>query len=232
MKTSFLQQRIVPVFRAAAIIVIVIATGLFLGAGVSQMVRAATQQPADLPNDDIAAQAVRDWLRDTKSLKADFLQQGADGQAVCGELTLKQPGQVRFEYEPSVELLIVAREGSIYFIDYEVKQVSRYPIKETPLAPLLRPQSLDEVPFRAVEITDGVGKGTLYVTSEDPEHREYGTLTMVFTRTGPKSVALNAWSVLDGQGNLTQITLENVRENVDVASATFKFKDPRRRAPR
>ncbi|MEO0413302.1 MAG: outer membrane lipoprotein carrier protein LolA [Pseudomonadota bacterium] len=215
--------------RAAALIMFAIVAGLFLGAGVSQMVRAQVDAaPINAPEAPAAAD-VRAWLKSTRSLNADFTQQGADGQFVRGTLSLQQPGRLRFEYEPSVEMLIVAREGTIYFIDYEVNQLSRYPIKETPLAPLLNPDVIDTVPLRVTEVVNANGDARIYVTSEDPKHREYGTLTMVFERTGPKGVSLRSWSVLDGQGNLTQITLSNVRENVEIAQAAFKFRDPRRK---
>lgn len=233
MKLDMARQTASQMLRGALLIVFAILAGLFLGAGVSQVVRAEDDLgAAELPQTAGETQ-VRAWLKTTRSLNADFSQQGADGKFVRGTLTLEQPGRVRFEYEPSVPMLIVAREGSLFFIDYEVNQLSRYPIKETPLAPLLNPEVIDTAPLRVTEVINRDGSASLYVTSEDPKHREYGTLTMVFDRTAAGKVALRSWSVLDGQGNLTQITLENVRENVEVADATFKFRDPRRtRGPR
>ncbi|MEM7569736.1 MAG: outer membrane lipoprotein carrier protein LolA [Pseudomonadota bacterium] len=215
--------------RAAALIVFAVLAGLFLGAGVSQIVRAQTLPAISAEGESQAADDVRAWLKSTRSLTADFLQQGADGQFVRGKLTLAQPGKVRFEYEPSVEMLIVARDGALFFIDYEVNQLSRYPINETPLAPLLDPDVIDTVPLSVQEVAEGANAGSIYVTSTDPKHREYGTLTMVFERIAPGEVNLRSWSVLDGQGNLTQITLTNAQANVEVADAAFKFRDPRRR---
>lgn len=228
----------VAVLKSAVMIAGVIAGGLFLGAGVSQIVRAQPVTPsadtADTATLQSAATAdVKRWLRETTSLKADFVQQGVDGSIVRGTFTMQQPGQMRFDYEPSVEMLIVADGKSVYFIDYEVRQLSRYPLKETPLAPLLKLDELNTLDLQAIEVRDGPMAGTLAVTSKDPKHREYGVLTMMFERVSPEGkLALRGWSVLDAQGNLTQITLQSTQENVQIAKNAFKFKDPRRRGPR
>lgn len=229
----------VAVLKSAVMIAGVIAGGLFLGAGVSQIVRAQPLPPSDGPaqtaidGQSTATDDVKRWLRDTMSLKADFVQQGVDGSIVRGVFTMQQPGQMRFDYEPSVEMLIVADGKSVYFIDYEVRQLSRYPLKETPLAPLLKLDELNTLDLEAIEVRDGPMAGTLAVTSRDPKHREYGTLTMMFERVSPEGkLALRGWSVLDAQGNLTQITLQSAQENVQIAKNAFKFKDPRRRGPR
>lgn len=226
------------VLKSAVMIAGVVAGGLFMGAGLSQIVRAQTLAPvADKAKAETlqskATDDVKRWLRETKSLKADFVQQGVDGSIVRGMFTMQQPGQMRFDYEPSVDMLIVADGKSVYFIDYEVRQLSRYPLKETPLAPLLKLDELETLDLDAIEVRDGPMAGTLAVTSKDPKHREYGTLTMMFERVSPDGkLALRGWSVLDAQGNLTQITLQSAQENVQIAKNAFKFKDPRRRGPR
>lgn len=217
--------------KSAVMLALIVVGGLALGAGLSQVVRAAEVEGA--VTSQTAAEDVKRWLKETKSLTADFTQQGADGQLVRGTFTLQQPGQMRFDYEPSVEMLIVADNGSLYFIDYEVRQLSRYPIKQTPLAPLLRLDGIDALELEALEMEGGPMAGTIAVTSRDPKHREYGTLTMIFGRDmESQKLNLRAWTVLDGQGNLTQITLNNIAENIVVADNAFDFKDPRKRGPR
>lgn len=239
-KSADMKLYALAVLKSAALLVGIVAGGLFLGAGVSQIVRAETLQVAAAPQSNLdnnntatTTRDVKNWLRDTQSLQAEFVQQGVDGSFVRGTFTMQQPGQMRFEYEPSVEMLIVADGKSVYFIDYEVRQLSRYPLKETPLAPLLQLDRLETLDLKAIEVRDGPMAGTIAVTSQDPKHREYGTLTMMFERVDPQGkLNLRGWSVLDAQGNLTQITLQGAQENVQVAKNAFKFKDPRRRGPR
>lgn len=236
-KAATVKTYALAVLKSAALLLGIMAGGLIFGAGLSQIVRAQGVQTVapgvDAAGSPQAADDVKRWLRETKSLKAAFVQQGVDGKLVRGTFTMQQPGRMRFDYEPSVEMLIVADGKSVYFIDYEVRQLSRYPLKETPLAPLLKLEGLDELDLEAIEVREGPMAGTIAATSRDKKHREYGVLTMMFERITPGGeLALRAWTVLDAQGNLTQITLQNARENVQVADNAFKFKDPRRRGPR
>jgi len=224
------------IIKSVAVLAGIVASGLFFGAGLSQMVRAdEVVAQGDDPNADMetntAIEDVKRWLRETKSLKAGFVQQGADGSIARGTFSMRQPGRIRFDYQPASDLLIVADGKSVYFIDYEVRQLSRYPLKETPLAPLLDLSAIDDLSLDVTEVTQGPMAGTIAVTSRDPKHREYGTLTMMFDRVDDTEgkLFLQAWTVLDAQGNLTQVTLRDVEENIQIADATFKFKDPRRR---
>ena len=61
------------------------------------------------------------------------------GNVQRGRLTLLQPGRIRFQYEPGNPLLIVADGRSLNMIDYEVRQVQRWPIRNSPLAVLIDP---------------------------------------------------------------------------------------------
>ena len=76
-------------------------------------------------------------LRGISTMKANFVQTDRNGQAVSGVMTLKRPGKIRFEYEKGVPLLVVSNGKSMYMIDYEVNQVQRWPINNSPLGALL-----------------------------------------------------------------------------------------------
>ena len=52
---------------------------------------------------------------------------------MTGKLTLKRPGKIRFQYQKDVPLLIVGDGNSLTMIDYEVRQVQRWPVKNSPL---------------------------------------------------------------------------------------------------
>ena len=78
-------------------------------------------------------------LRGISTMRANFVQTDRNGQAVSGVMTLKRPGKIRFEYEKGVPLLVVSNGKSMYMIDYEVNQVQRWPIKNSPLGALLDP---------------------------------------------------------------------------------------------
>src|SRR3546814_1538988 len=63
---------------------------------------------------------------------ADFAQTDRNGQTLTGRLTIKQPGKIRFQYQKGVPLLIVGDGKALTMIDYEVRQVQRWPIGNSP----------------------------------------------------------------------------------------------------
>ncbi|WP_242097283.1 MULTISPECIES: outer membrane lipoprotein carrier protein LolA [unclassified Sphingomonas] len=181
----------------------------------------------------LAAQATGDLatvqrhLQGIASMTADFSQTDRDGKVLTGQLTLKTPGKLRFQYEKGVPLLIVAEGGALTFIDYSVKQVQRWPIKNSPLGVLLDP-SRDIT--RYAKIVPGYDPRVLSVEANDPKHPEYGRITLVFAQnsTGPAGLTLQGWVALDSQGNRTTIRLTNQHYGVPVSDGTFRWNDPRK----
>ncbi len=77
-------------------------------------------------------------LKAVDTMTADFSQTGRNG-SLSGVLTMKRPGKVRFQYANGVPLLVVGDGKALTMIDYKVKQVSRWPIGNSPLSVLLNP---------------------------------------------------------------------------------------------
>jgi outer membrane lipoprotein-sorting protein len=165
------------------------------------------------------------------TMKAAFTQTAASGQVARGTLTLARPGRVRFQYEASVPLLIVADGRTLSMIDYEVAQVSKWPIRATPLAILLDPQVNVRKYGRLLTGANAI-PGFVSVEARDPKHPEYGALTLYFQRSSgaPGGLSLSAWRALDAQGNVTQVQLTDVRYGGPVAANAFAYRDPRRTA--
>jgi len=188
---------------------------------------AAAPVQASLP--EVAAH-----LRGLQTMTADFTQTAASGAVARGKVTLARPGRARFQYEPSVPLLIVADGRSLAMIDYEVAQVSKWPIRGTPLAVLLDPNADISKYGRVLEPGNGGLPGFVTVEAKDKKHPEYGTITLYFSRDqrGPAGLMLSAWRVLDAQGNVTQVQLSNTKFNVPIDKSLFTYRDPRQRGPR
>lgn len=170
--------------------------------------------------------SVQAHLKSTSSMTADFTQTDRNGQRLTGKLTLKRPGKIRFQYQKGVPLLIVGDGSSLTMIDYEVKQVQRWPVKNSPLGALLDP---DRDLSKYAKVLPTGNDGVLSVEVKDPKRPEYGTITMVFIRDGasPGGLRLRGWVALDSQNNRTRIDLANQKFNVAVADSTFKWTDPR-----
>ena len=172
--------------------------------------------------------SVQSHLKATSSMTADFVQTDRNGQRLSGKLTLKRPGKIRFQYQKDVPLLIVGDGSRLTMIDYQVKQVQSWPVKNSPLGALLDPER--DLSKYAKVIPTGSDE-VLSVEVKDPKRPEYGTITMVFIRDGsaPAGLRLRGWVALDSQNNRTRIDLSNQRFNVAVADSAFKWTDPRPR---
>ena len=174
---------------------------------------------------------IQQHLRATGTMTADFVQTDRTGKSVTGTLTMKRPGKVRFQYQKGVPLLIVGDGKALTMIDYQVRQVSRWPVGDSPLAVLLDP-SKDVSRF--AKVVDTGNRSALVVEGRDPKHPEFGTISIAFQRapSAPGGLVLKGWTTLDAQGNRTSVALSNQRFNVAVADNAFRWTDPRRAGPR
>lgn len=212
-------------------------TALMLGLGTAAvgagamtspaMAQAAPQQAASQQAASGLAQ-VESHLRQVKSLQADFTQIADTGAVAKGKMILAKPGRIRFDFGKDSPLLIVSNGSVLSMVDYDVSQVTRWPVKETPLALLLD----DKVSLagRAKLVPQNeTPAGFIAVEGRDAKHPEYGTITLYFQKSpkGPAGLMLMGWRVLDGQGRTTTVQLENQRLNEEVAASSFQFKDPR-----
>lgn len=187
----------------------------------------AVAAPADSAQ---LAQAV-EALRAISTMKADFVQTDRSGGSVRGVLTLKRPGKIRFQYEKSANMLIVGDGRALTLIDYDVRQVQRWPISNSPLGALLDPRR-DVAKFGKV-VPSG-NPNVVSIEVRDRSHPEYGVITLIFTRKAgaPGGLELTYWVALDSQNKRTTIQLSNQRYGVAVTDADFRWNDPRPRTRR
>lgn len=185
--------------------------------------------PAPPVNADL--QQVQRHFRTLGSMTATFTQTDREGKVLTGTLTLKQPGRIRFQYQKGVPILIVADGGALTFVDYSVRQVQRWPIRNSPLGVLIDPNS--DIGRYASVVPSG-NANILSVEARDPKHPEYGRITLVFNRDAgaPAGLSLAGWVQLDSQNNRTTIRLSGQRFGVPIASNAFAWTDPRRTGPR
>ncbi|RDC58881.1 uncharacterized protein HME9302_02554 [Alteripontixanthobacter maritimus] len=165
-------------------------------------------------------------LRGIATMKADFVQTDRAGKSIRGVMTLKRPGKIRFQYEKGIPMLVVSNGKSLYLVDYEVDQVQRWPISNSPLGALLDP-TRDVKKFGKLNATGN--PNVLSVEVRDPKRPEFGVITMIFVKDAkaPGGWRLNNWVALDSQNHRTRVDLKNHRYGVSVADNAFKFKDPR-----
>jgi outer membrane lipoprotein-sorting protein len=170
-------------------------------------------------------------LRGISTLKANFVQTDRSGQSVSGVLTLKRPGRIRFQYQKGVPMLIVSDGKALTLIDYEVKQVQRWPISNSPLGALLDPRR-DVARFGTLKPTGN--PNVVSVEVRDRKHPEYGVITLIFQRkaSAPGGLELSHWVALDAQNKRTTVRLSNQQYGLNVPDSEFRWNDPRPRTRR
>jgi outer membrane lipoprotein-sorting protein len=166
-------------------------------------------------------------LRGISTLRADFVQTDRNGGQTRGVMTLKRPGRIRFQYEKGVPFLIVSDGKALTFVDYQVRQVQRWPISNSPLGALFDP---DRDVAKYGKLVDTGNAGLVAVEVRDKAHPEYGVITLVFVRkaSAPGGLELTSWAALDAQNNRTRVSLANHQYGLAVPDSTFRYNDPRR----
>jgi outer membrane lipoprotein-sorting protein len=204
-------------------------TPLALPAASAQSPAPAAPAPSPAPTGPLGEAVAA--LRGISTLRADFTQTDRNGQRSNGVLTLKRPGRIRFQYAPGIPLLIVSDGRALTLIDYEVRQVQRWPIGNSPLGALLDPNR-DLSRYGRLQTTSDPQVVSIEV--RDRGHPEYGVITMIFLRkaSAPGGLELVSWVALDSQNKRTTIRLSNQQYGMAVSDDAFRWNDPRKPARR
>lgn len=191
--------------------------------GAAPLLLLAGTSPASAQSADLAA--VNKAVRSITTLKGRFQQTDANGQIQTGTVLLKQPGHIRFNYDGG-DLLIVADGKSLYMVDYEVAQVQRLPIRNSPLGALLDP-SRDLTRYGKLVPTGR--PEVVSIEARDSAHPELGVLTLVFAHkaSAPGGLELTGWLMKDAQGNRTTISFSGISYGGAIADSAFSWRDPR-----
>ncbi len=160
------------------------------------------------------------YINGIVTAKTDFTQINDDGTLATGTLFIHRPGRMRFEYNPPMDLLVMAGGQQVGIFDGKsnLKSAERYPLKRTPLNLILE-KNVNLARRNMVVGHDFDGTATV-VTAQDPEHPEYGRLQLKFT-DGP--VELRQWVVTDGQGSKTTVVLGQLLDTGRLAPALFSI---------
>jgi outer membrane lipoprotein-sorting protein len=183
----------------------------------------AAAQSADKLDQVVAA------LRGISTMKADFVQTDRNGLSIRGVLSLKRPGRIRFEYEPSAKMVVVSNGSRLTFVDYAVNQLTSWPIGSSPLGALLDPKRDVK---RYGKLIPTSNPDVLSVEVKDSKNGI--SITLIFVRDGaaPGGLELASWVALDAQNKRTTVRLSNQRYGMSVADSTFTVRDPRRTSRR
>ncbi|MBL3566959.1 outer membrane lipoprotein carrier protein LolA [Rhodovulum sulfidophilum] len=169
--------------------------------------------------DPIPLSSLSAYLNSFQTAQADFTQINADGSISTGTLSIKRPGRARFEYAPPEKALVLAGGGQVAVYDDKSNQPpEQYPLKRTPLNLILE-RNVDLGRARMVVGHEEDGTSTR-VVAQDPEHPDYGTITLVFTND---PVELRQWIITDEAGSQTTVVLGQLKTGMPLGARMFNI---------
>jgi len=159
------------------------------------------------------------YLNGLTTADTQFTQVNADGSVATGKLFLQRPGRARFEYAPPDKSLVLASGGQVAIFDAKSNQPpEQYPLARTPLN-LILARNIDLARAKMV-VAHLEDKTTTQVVVQDPDHPEYGTITLVFTAN---PVALRQWVISDDLGQQTTVILGDMHKGATYGASLFSI---------
>lgn len=162
---------------------------------------------------------VSTYLNGLQTATGGFTQINGDGTISTGQIYIKRPGRIRFEYDPPENSLVIAGGGSVAIFDPRSNAgPDRYPLNQTPLSIIL---ARDVDLTRARMVTGHTSDGTTTtVTAQDPDRPEYGSIQMVYTGS---PVELRQWIVTDDTGAQTTVILNDLERGGSLGDRLFNI---------
>jgi outer membrane lipoprotein-sorting protein len=162
---------------------------------------------------------VSQYLNQLQTAQGGFTQINADSTLSTGQIYIKRPGRIRFEYNAPDNSLVMAGGGSVAIFDPRSNNgPDRYPLNQTPLKIILeRNVDLGRARMVTGHTSDGV---TTTITAQDPDNPQYGSIQMVFTGS---PVELRQWIVTDDVGSQTTVILNDMTAGTRISDNKFSI---------
>ena len=160
------------------------------------------------------------WFNSLSTMEARFTQIASDGSYSEGTLYLKRPFRSRFEYDDPTPLVLITTKTWLHVDEKDQREVTSYPISETPLATLLGdPVRLTSPDFTtSADTADGLVRVTLDQTSGEAA----GRLVLEFTQD---PFELRRWLITDSNGITTTVHISNIVKGGDLPNSLFVHTD-------
>lgn len=181
-----------------------------------------THRGADLSATDKADIArIERYLNNISTMRARFLQIGANDALSEGWVYISRPGKLRVEYDPPTPVLIIGDGSWLIYHDSELEQTT-YRSLGSSLAGFLVQKTVrlgDAVTVTGIER----GPGVIRVKLVKSDEAEEGSLALTFS---DRPLVLRQWTITDADGQATQIALINAQFGLSLDGALFEFTEP------
>lgn len=159
------------------------------------------------------------YLNQLQTAQGGFTQINQDGTLSTGQIYIKRPGRIRFEYNPPNDALVVAGGGQLAVFDPRSNVgPDRYPLNQTPLGIILE-ANVDLGRERMVTNTTSDGTSTT-ITAQDPDNPQYGNIKLVFTANPTE---LRQWIITDEFGTETTVILNDLVAGGSIRDIRFNI---------
>lgn len=179
---------------------------------------------ADLSARDMAdVKRVEAYVNAITTMKADFMQRGPNGGVAHGTFYLSRPHRLRIEFKPPVKMLIVSTPIWVIVYDKELQEPQYLPVNSTPAGLLTKKKINLTKEFTVLNVVRN--DRWLEMTIVQTKRPSRGRMTLRFD-TQP-SLKLIGWTVVDGQGLPTSVSLNDVETGLKLPKKLFLFVNPR-----
>ena len=159
------------------------------------------------------------YLNSIQTLKAEIIQISSTGEVETGIIFIKKPGQMRFEYDPPSNHLVIASGLLLVIIDKKSNgEPQKYLTSQTPIGYLLNERvNLDNNPaLKAVSVKSD----EIRIKLSDDKKPRSGQLELVFAK---QPINLKEWIITSYSGEETRVLLEKILVNEPFRKEKFNI---------
>lgn len=173
--------------------------------------------PAGAQQGAIGVPQIEQYFNSIRTLKARFVQSNPNGSVVQGNLYVRRPGRMRFEYDPPSQLKIVADGMQVTMWDNATRDFGQWPIGWTAASFLVKdPLSLSgDLTVEKLERVNGLLEATMSQTKKPQEGK-------VIVRLAENPLLLRGWTIIDKRGNRVTVALSDMQTGLQLADSLFK----------
>ncbi len=197
------------------VLAVLSAAALFLVAALPAQAQQAPQQLAQ--QGAIGVPQIEQYFNSIRSLKARFVQSNPNGSVVQGNLYVRRPGRMRFEYDAPSQLKIVADGYQVTMWDNATRDFGQWPIGWTAASFLVKdPLSLSgDLTVEKLERVNGLLEATMSQARKPQEGK-------VIVRLSENPLTLRGWTIIDNRGNRVTVSLSDMQTGLQLADSLFK----------
>ncbi|MDE1900175.1 MAG: outer-membrane lipoprotein carrier protein LolA [Alphaproteobacteria bacterium] len=164
---------------------------------------------------------IQNYLNSLKNVTADFLQVDDAGGMLHGKMAISRPGKMRATYDPPDKDFVIADGDFVHIWNNDLKAQTNVEEGSSLAEFILR----DPVKLSGdVTVTKfQTPPGLIDVTLEQTKDPAAGSLTLVFDNN---PIELRQWKVVDAEGHMTGVTLDNMTKVANFPDNYFFFVAP------